>query len=64
MIGAGQASGAVFQALRYLGKDGVDDDAITQIARALNAGDKARVHRDSKGAPAWMRPIADQIAAA
>lgn len=64
LIGAGQASGTVLQALRYLGEDGIDMAAIDQIARTLNADDKARLYRDSKGAPAWMQPIAEQIAAA
>jgi len=39
LIGAGRASGTVFQALRYLGKDNVDNAAIHQIIRSLGSDD-------------------------
>ena len=64
LIGAGRASGTVFQALRYLGKDGVVDAAIHQIIRSLGPDDAANVRRDRNRAPGWMQPIVDQIAEA
>lgn len=64
LAGAGRPTGAVFQALRYIGKDGVDDDVIARIARTLNPDMRHTLARDSVKAPGWMRPIADKIAAA
>ena len=64
LVGAGRPTGTVFQALRYLGKNGVDDDAIARIARALDADARAAVVRDALKAPGWMRPVACKIAAA
>lgn len=40
IVGAGQRTGAVFQALRYVGKDRADDHVIGPLARALNADDR------------------------
>lgn len=39
LVGAGSKTGTVFQALRYTGKDGVNDQVIDKIARALDAKD-------------------------
>ncbi|MBI1392409.1 MAG: hypothetical protein GC152_06670 [Alphaproteobacteria bacterium] len=64
LIGAGKPTGAVFQALRYLGKDGVDDAAISRLANTLDAEARRALLRDAIRAPAWMRPIVERIAAA
>lgn len=64
LVGAGGPSGTVLQALRYLGKDGVDDDAVARIARALDDDARAALIRDAVKAPGWMRPVAAKIAAA
>jgi len=64
LVGAGQATGMVFQALRYVGKDGVSDQVIRKLRRALSADDKARLVRQSMQVPAWMQPIAKRIAEA
>ena len=61
LVGADGPTGTVFQALRYLGKNGVDDSAVARIARTL---DDAVLVRDAVKAPGWMRPVADRIAAA
>lgn len=61
LVGAGQKTGAVFQALRYVGKDRVDDQVIGTLARALNDDDRAQLSRQSKHVPAWMHPIVQQI---
>lgn len=63
LVGAGQKSGAVFQALRYLGKDRVDDRAVSTLARALDKGDRDLLLRQSRQVPAWMQPVVRQIAA-
>jgi len=64
LAGAGKATGMVFQALRYLGKDGVDAAAISRLAKAINADTRRALVRDALQAPGWMRPVAEQIAAA
>jgi hypothetical protein len=40
LVGAGQKSGAEFQALRYVGKDGVADSVINKLARTLSNKDR------------------------
>ena len=63
LVGAGQKTGTVFQALRYVGKDRVDDQVIGKIARALDAKDRAQLSKQSKHVPAWMHPVVQQIVA-
>ena len=63
LVGAGSKTGTVFQALRYLGKDRMDDQVISKIARTLDAKDRALLARQSKHVPAWMHPIVQQIVA-
>ena len=63
LIGAGQKSGAVFQALRYIGKDRVDDQVIAKLARLLDDKDRALLSKQSIYVPAWMHPVVQQIVA-
>lgn len=63
LVGAGSKTGTVFQALRYLGKDRMDDQVIGKIAQTLNAKDRAQLAKQSKHVPAWMYPIVQQIVA-
>lgn len=63
LVGAGSKTGTVFQALRYMGKDRVNDHVIDKIARALDAKDRARLVKQSRFVPAWMHSVVDQIAA-
>ena len=63
LIGAGRISGAVLQALRYLGKDGVNSAALHKISQALSDDDKAMLIKDSRKAPAWMQDPVQQITA-
>lgn len=63
LVGAGQRTGAVFQALRYVGKDRVDDQVIGTLARALDDKDRALLSKQSKHVPAWMHPVVQQIVA-
>ncbi|MCY4243315.1 MAG: DUF6088 family protein [Rhodobacter sp.] len=63
LVGAGSKTGTVFQALRYVGKDRVDDQVIGKIARALDASDRAQLAMQSKHVPAWMHPVVQQIVA-
>jgi len=61
LVGAGQKTGAVFQALRYVGKDRIDDQVIGKLARALDDKDRAQLSKQSKHVPAWMHAIVQQI---
>ena len=63
LVGAGQKTGAVFQALRYVGKDRVDDQVIGKLARALDDKDRVLLSKQSKHVPAWMHPVVQQIVA-
>jgi len=63
LTGAGQKSGAVFQALRYVGKDGVTDFVIDKLAGALSNKDRDLLVKQSRDLPAWMQPVVQQIAA-
>ena len=63
LVGAGQKTGAVFQALRYVGKDRVDDQVISKLAGALDGKDRVLLSRQSRHVPAWMHPIVQQIVA-
>jgi predicted transcriptional regulator of viral defense system len=63
LTGAGQTSGAVFQALRYVGKDGVTDSVINKLARTLSDKDRDLLAKQSRDVPAWMQPVIQQITA-
>ncbi|MDD9727604.1 DUF6088 family protein [Roseovarius sp. SK2] len=63
LVGAGSKAGTVFQALRYVGKDRVDDQVIGKIARTLDAKDRALLAKQSRHVPAWMHPVVEQIVA-
>ena len=64
LAGAGRVSGAVFQALRYVGRDNIDDKVISKLRTALSEDDRADLMKHSLAVPEWMRPVARQIAAA
>jgi hypothetical protein len=53
LVGAGQKSGAVFQALRYVGKDGVTDSVINKLARTLSDKDRDLLVKQSRDVPAY-----------
>ena len=63
LVGAGQKTGTVFQALRYVGKDRVDSTVIVKLAQALSDKDRKKLLKQSRYAPAWMHPVVQQIAA-
>jgi len=63
LVGAGRRWGGVIPALAYLGKDGVDADAIRRIRNALAHGDRLALARHAPFAPDWMRPLIAQIVA-
>ena len=58
----GRAAGDTFQAIRWLGKDGVTPDVIDTLQRALGPADKADLRKLAPRAPGWIRPVLQQIA--
>jgi hypothetical protein len=64
LVGAGKPTGAVFQALRYLGKDGVDASVVARLSKTIDADTRRALVKDALQAPGWMRPVVEQIAAA
>ena len=61
LVGAGQPSGIVFQALRYLGKDQVRDDTIVKLRQVLSPQQKKDLRRHVGRAPDWTREVIEQI---
>lgn len=61
MAVGGSVSGLVIQALRYIGKDRVDDRMIDTLASRLESADKGKLLKDAGYAPAWMQPIFQRI---
>lgn len=56
------ASAAVFQALRYLGKDAVDSTVIDRIRHILPPKDRAKLLHDAKYTTDWIAEAARKIA--
>lgn len=63
MATAGRLSGHIIQALRWLGKDHVDDGILVKLRRNLKPADRAALVKDVSYAPAWIARIFRQLAA-
>ena len=63
MATAGRISGTVIQALRWIGKDRVDDQVVSTLRRQLSARDKRQLLADQHHAPAWVADVLKRIAA-
>lgn len=63
MATAGRLSGLIIQALRWLGKDHVDDDTVAKLRRNLKPADRAALVRDTRYAPAWIAKVMHKVAA-
>jgi hypothetical protein len=57
----GRVSALVLQALRYVGKDGVTADMVARLRRVLSKRDRAELAQTLSQAPAWMKPVLQQI---
>ncbi len=57
----GRVSALVLQALRHVGKDGVTPEKIARLRTVLQSRDKAELAQALTQAPAWMKPILQQI---
>ena len=57
MATAGRKSSTVIQALRYLGKDQIDDRVLAQLRRQITDVDRPMIRRDLRHAPAWIADL-------
>ena len=63
MATAGNVSGTVIQALRYLGKAHVTDDTVRRLDRRLSDADRKQLLKDVAYAPVWIGNIMRRLAA-
>ncbi len=61
MATADKESGLVFQALKYLGKENIDEETILKIRSVLSVHDKKQLKKDILTVPEWMKPIIKEI---
>lgn len=61
MDAPGRVSALVLQALRHVGKDGVTPEKIARLRTVLQSRDRAELAQALTQAPAWMKPILQQI---
>ena len=62
MATAGRSSGLVIQALRYLGRENVDQRVIEQLGRRLSSDTLQHLMKDIRYAPAWIADIIRKLA--
>lgn len=62
MATAGRLSGLVIQALRYLGKEHVDEAVIARLAQRLGTDERRGLMQDIRYAPAWIGAIFRRLA--
>lgn len=61
LVGAGKPAGLIFQALRYLGKDGIDPHKLRLMSKSLSAADRKSLVKISHYPADWMRPVVQRI---
>lgn len=57
-----RTSATVLQALRYLGKDGVDANVVSKIRKALSPKDRVQLLKDARYTTDWMADVVRRIA--
>jgi hypothetical protein len=62
MATAGRISGTVIQALRWLGRDHVDDKVVSTLRRRLSDADKLQLQQDLRYAPTWVGAVMRRVA--
>ncbi|MGH8017918.1 MAG: DUF6088 family protein [Opitutaceae bacterium] len=63
LLGAGRTSGLVIQAIRHIGADGITPEIKRRLRAQLDPTAKKDLGKFALKAPAWMRPIVEEIAA-
>jgi hypothetical protein len=61
MATAGRASGLAIQALRWLGRDHVDDGVVRSLRRNLDADARRKITADLRYAPAWIADVLRRV---
>jgi hypothetical protein len=61
LLGAGTVAGDTFQALRWLGKRGVDDRVLGTLRDNLSDDAKRQLRRDLADMPVWMHPMVSDL---
>jgi hypothetical protein len=61
MATAGNISGLIIQALRYLGKNHIDEKVISILKKRLTGENKRQLMRDLRYAPAWIGSVFKQL---
>ncbi len=61
MATAGRISGTIIQALRFIGKERITQAQKQSLMRKLTAAEKRQLLKDRLYAPAWMRPLLEEI---
>jgi hypothetical protein len=61
MFSAGTKEGLVIQALKYLGKDHIDQKVCMQVYKFLKNSPKDVIKKNMKFAPAWIRRLVFEI---
>lgn len=64
LVGAGKPVGLVFQALRFLGKDGIDPHRVSLMSKGLSSADVKALMKSQHIPADWMRPVIRDIAMA
>lgn len=64
LAGGDTTSGLVLRALRFLGRDAIDDDVVAQLRSTLTARDRKQLHALRRHAPTWMLPVIGRIVTA
>lgn len=60
-VGGDTTPGLVLRALRFLGKDDIDDGVVEHLRTRLKAKDRTGLATLRQDAPTWMQPIIDRI---
>lgn len=62
MAAAGRLSGLLIQAFKSLGPDHITPERINRLRKTIPAAERAKLLQDMALAPAWMRPLLQQVA--
>ena len=63
MATAGRKSGTLIQALRYLGRERVDDRVIATLSHHIAEADRPAIARDLRHAPVWIAELLGPLVA-
>ena len=64
MATAGRKSGTVIQALRWIGKENIDEKKISKLRRQLSEREKKELLNDVRYAPVWVGEVMRRVSSA